>query len=157
MHLKSLFTGTLAALSMTVGAHGQALLDGSSVDEILSVARNYGSATMETPTELVGRTGGINYWVYFLNCGDGGTGCEDVRFYTAFCNYKTSMEAINEWNRETRWGRAYLDSELDAALDYDLNLVHGVSRANLDSTWDVWSTVLGLFVEHIGFDGSRCS
>lgn len=154
MNLKALILGGVAS-ALSVGAvQAQTIIDGNSVDDIVEIARAYGSATMETQSngdpKLSGRISGVNYWVYFMNCTEN-TNCEDLNFYTAFADFKPSLEVINEWNRDMRWGRAYLDSDLDAAFDFDVNLVHGVDAANLQSTWQVWSTVLGMYVEHIGY------
>ena len=43
------------------------------------------------------------------------------------------METINAWNRDTRFGKAFLDEDLDAVIEFDVNLEHGVSRDNLDA------------------------
>ena len=61
------------------------------------------------------------------------------------------MEAINAWNRDKRFGKAYLDSDLDAVIEYDVNLEHGISRENLDSTFQVWSLILKQYADYIGF------
>ncbi len=159
MTFKSLILGGLAALSAAMGAQAQTI-DGNDLDAITAIASNYGSAALGADSAggdplIEGRVGGVNYWVYFENCTDK-SNCEDIRFYTAFCDYKPALERINEWNLLKRWGRAYLDEDLDAALDFDVNLVGGLSPANLDSTWGVWVLIVDLFTDHIGYDGPRC-
>ena len=48
-----------------------------------------------------------------MNCTDNAN-CEDVNFYSGFLDNKPDLETINAWNRDKRFGKAYLDSDLDA-------------------------------------------
>jgi hypothetical protein len=128
-------------------------IDGSAVDDILSLARGYGEATLETQgngqPRIAGKVGEVPYQVFFLNCGSGA--CEDLNFYAGFAGLKPTMDSLNAWNRDKRFGRAYLDSDLDAVIEYDINLEYGVSRDNLNAAFGVWSLVLGEFAGYVGF------
>jgi len=93
--------------------------------------------------------GEVPYQVFFLNCGSGA--CEDLNFYAGFAGLKPTMDSLNAWNRDKRFGRAYLDSDLDAVIEYDINLEYGVSRDNLNAAFGVWSLVLGEFAGYVGY------
>lgn len=129
-------------------------IDGSSVDAIVDLAKGYGEATLETQADghprIAGKAGGIPYQVFFLNCSDGGV-CEDLNFYAGFAGVKPTMDAMNAWNRDKRFGSAYLDSDLDAAIEYDLNLEYGVSPENLNAAFGLWSLLLGEFAGYVGY------
>lgn len=139
--------------ALTSAGWTQTMVDGSDARAVLDVARAYGSAALETLSNgdpnIIGRIDGIGYAVHFLNCTDNST-CGSLNFYTAFADVKPTLEQINAWNNGKRYGRAYLDSDLDAAVEMDVNLSFGVSRANLDSNFSIWRLVLTQFMDHIG-------
>lgn len=139
-------------LGLSAPAFAQTI-DGSAVDDILALAQRYGEATLETQGDgqprIAGKTGELPYQVFFLNC-DSGV-CEDINFYAGFAGVKPTMDSLNAWNRDKRFGRAYLDSDLDAVIEYDINLEHGVSRENLNAAFGVWSLVLSEFARYVGY------
>ncbi len=154
MQLGSVLLGGGIALLLAVSAQGQELIDGNAGDEIANVARGYGSATLETQENgdpfIVGKINGVLYNVYFQDC-TANKDCKDLRFYAGFTDNKQPMETMNAWNRDTRFGKAFLDEDLDAVVEYDLNLEHGVSRENLDSVFSRWSNLLGQYATYIGY------
>ena len=150
---------TCLSIALLIGltASGPAfsqMMDGSAVDGILGFARQYGTATLEAQADgqprIAGETGGIPYQVFFLNCAAAGV-CEDINFYAGFAGVKPTMDAMNAWNRDKRFGRAYLDSDLDAVIEYDINLEHGVSAENLNAAFALWSLLLGEFAGYVGY------
>jgi hypothetical protein len=150
--LRSLLLAGAFIAAGTLSAQAQAMVDGTNVDEIVNLARGYGAASSDTTSTgdpmISGKVNGVPYSIFFHNCTDGAN-CEDVRFFAAFAS-KPTLETINEWNRDKRWGKAYLDADLDASLEWDVNLVHGVARANLDNSIAVWINVLDAFATFIG-------
>jgi hypothetical protein len=150
--LRSLFLAGALLAAGTVAAQAQALIDGTNVEDIVNLARGYGAASSDTASSgdpmISGKVNAVAYAIYFHNCTDGAN-CEDIRFYASFAS-KPSLETINEWNRDKRWGKAYVDSNLDATLEWDLNLVHGVSRDNLDNSLAVWMQNMEAFATFIG-------
>ena len=149
----------LAALLVVGGASSalaQDLVDGTDVDEVANIARGFGSVALDKASTgdpmIKGRIEGVSYYLFFRNCAEDHTQCEDLNFYAGFGDNKQTMEAINAWNRDKRFGKAYLDSDLDAVIEYDVNLEHGVTRENLDSTFQVWSLILKQYADYIGFE-----
>ena len=84
-----------------------------------------------------------------MNCEAGA--CEDLNFYAGFAEIKPTLDAINAWNRDKRFGNAYLDSDLDAAIEFDVNLEHGVSVDNLNAAFGIWSVILEEYITYIGY------
>jgi hypothetical protein len=152
--LKSLILGGAMLLGTVVSAQAQAMIDGAQVDEILNIARGYGSASIESQSngdpKISGKIEGVTYQVFFMNCTDN-TNCEDLNFYAGFLDNKQTLEVINAWNRDKRFGKAYLDSDLDAVIEFDVNLEHGVSRDNLDAAFSLWSLILDQYTTYIGY------
>lgn len=149
----ALLAAALAAVAVPAAA--QELVDASQVDDIVTLARGYGAAELEDQPggapRIAGNIKGVPYYVFFMNCGPDGKACEDLNFYSAFAGVKPTMDALNAWNRDKRFGNAYLDADLDAALEFDVNLEHGVSRDNLDAAFSLWSVLLGEYTAYVGY------
>lgn len=153
--MRSPLPALIALLVMAMPVQSQELVDGGSPDALAAIAKASGPATIEKQANgaprLAGTIAGVSYQVFFLNCDDAGGQCQDLNFYVGFRDIKPTLDAMNEWNRTHRFGRAYLDSELDAALDFDVNLEHGVARDNLSSTFGLWVSLLDEFSAYVGY------
>ena len=152
MQLKTLFLGAGLALALAGPAAAQTV-DGASVDEILTIAKTYGTATMGSQSngdpKISGQIERIPYTLYFMNCTDNAN-CEDVNFYSGFLDNKPDLETINAWNRDKRFGKAYLDTDLDAVVEWDVNLEHGVTSENMDAAFALWWLILDQYTTYIG-------
>jgi len=150
--VKHICLSAALVLSLAAPAFAQTI-DGSAVDDILSLAKSYGEASLETQgngrPRIAGKVGSVPYQVFFLNC-DSGV-CEDLNFYAGFAGIKPTMDSMNAWNRDKRFGRAYVDGDLDAVIEYDINLEYGVAKENLNAAFGVWSLVLGEFARYVGY------
>jgi len=152
--LKQLMLGAAFVAATAVSAQAQTIIDGSQVDEILNIARGYGSATLEKQSNgdprITGKVDGVTYQVYLMNCTNN-TNCEDLNFYAGFLDNKQTLDVINAWNRDKRFGKAYLDSDLDAVIESDVNLEKGVTRENLDAAFNLWTLILEQYTTYIGY------
>ena len=155
MGLRAILAAAMLVLGGAAGVAAQELVDGSNVDEVANVARGFGSVEMDKASNgdpmINGKIEGVSYFLFFRNCADDNTKCEDLNFYAGFLDNKQTMEAINAWNRDKRFGKAYLDSDLDAVIEYDVNLEYGISGKNLDSSFQIWSLILKQYADYIGF------
>jgi len=149
---KSLVLGVL--LMWGGAASAQTIVDGSNVDEILNLAREHGSADLTKEDNgnprIAGKIKGVNYHILFLNCTDN-RDCEDVQFYAGFLDNKPTLEVINAWNAGRRFGRAYLDQDSDASVEFDVILHYGVTRKNLNDAFLMWALLLDQYTTHIGY------
>jgi predicted RNase H-related nuclease YkuK (DUF458 family) len=93
---------------------------------------------------------GVPVTILFMNCASGKTGCTTLQFYTGFNDTKTTADRMNEWNREQRWARGYIDKDGDPVIEMDVDLdFGGLSR---DLFYDNLGTFLSLiprFREHV--------
>lgn len=155
MKLSSILAGGALALAVTASAQAETLLTGSDTAEILNAARGYGAASLKTQSngdpQITGKINGITYQVYFQNCTDN-KDCEDLNFYLGFLDIKPTLEVINDWNYNKRFSRAYLDSDQDAGIEMDLDLVQGISPEYLDSQFALWEQIVKQFSEHVGYN-----
>jgi len=97
-------------------------------------------------------TSGWKYTIYFQGCSEG-KACKDLLFYAGWKRNKDgspTLEQINEFNREYRFSRAYLDKEQDPAVEMDAMFTnHEMRRAAFEEHLDVWADVLAKFSKHI--------
>jgi hypothetical protein len=55
----------------------------------------------------------------------------DAQLYAGFTGTKAKLDKVNQWNREKRFTRAYLDREGDPVLEADIDFTGGVTEANI--------------------------
>jgi len=96
---------------------------------------------------------GRTYQIYFFGCDEGvrNDNCSSVQFYSAFTTGKPfPLERINKWSTERRFGRAYVESDGDAAIEMDVNFAStGMSRELFLDNLDLWFEVFGLFDAYV--------
>ena len=96
-------------------------------------------------------SGGSDFLVYFYNCTDN-TDCRTVQFYAGYGQPNTAtIETMNAWNTDNRFGRAYLGDDGIARLEMDLDLDDGgLSQALFEDNLEYWALVMSKFEEHVG-------
>lgn len=101
--------------------------------------------------KLDGNVEGWGYSVYFYGCN--GDDCDAIQFAAGFAeDQPMNHDVINDWNRDNRFGRAYLDAEGDPWVEMDVNMEgDGIAVTNFVETLAYWQTVLPAFVNHIGW------
>lgn len=99
---------------------------------------------------LSSRIEGSYFDVFFYGCTEA-KDCDSIEFSAEFeLEQEGLLELMNAWNREGRYGRAYVDESGVANIEYDVNLdFEGVGGKNFDDTIDVWRAVLADFRKHI--------
>jgi hypothetical protein len=128
----------------------------SDIDAIIDIAKGYGSATLSKDQRgdplIKGRIEGYTYSIFFYDCEDH-KNCKSIQFHSGFkLNKKLKgLESINDWNRDKRWAKAYLDQVGDPCIELDVQMRYGVARDTLDSVFDVWSYLMKEFAKHIDF------
>jgi hypothetical protein len=54
---------------------------------------------------------------------------------------------VNEWNRKRRFGKVYLDDELDPILECDVSFAGGEAREQFTAALARWQSLLAAFRE----------
>lgn len=123
-------------------------IDATDPAMILEVARGFGSAELTEDTvgdPLVnGRIEGVKYSIFFYDCTEGQS-CRTLMFRSTWAADVSSVDRVNEWNRENRFGRAYVDEDGEIVLEMDVNLFAGVTFDNFDDTVDWWRFAMTSF------------
>ncbi|MDB5506598.1 MAG: YbjN protein [Devosia sp.] len=160
MMMKSLALGGLLAMGMATTGFAQNMLTAADVDAILDIARGYGDAEIGeqsngdpkisvTLADVNGKD--VTYQVYFRSCDDDNANCEDIQFYAGFLDVQPGIERANEWNLTKRFGKSYIDGDGDACIEWDIDLVAGVSEEYLSGAFDLWGQVLDQYTAFVDF------
>jgi hypothetical protein len=100
--------------------------------------------------KISSRVDSTKFHVYFYGCTDN-KDCKSILIKAGY-DLKTPMSAtkVNEWNRNKRFGKAYIDDDGDPFLEMDVNLdFDGVGAKNFEDTLDWWRMTVESFEEFI--------
>jgi hypothetical protein len=87
---------------------------------------------------------GQNFHIYQYDCKNGR--CGSLQFSVGFDTKGAfNPEKMNEWNRDNRWARAYIDKVNDPWLEYDVDLEPGGTYELLNDEFHVWQDSLDHF------------
>ena len=143
-----------AAILAAPAAHAEEMIDATDPTGVLAIARNYGDAALTTDSLgdplIEGLIDGKEYRLYFYDCSEN-RDCNSLMFSAAWEAEGLTDAMMADWNREKRFGKAYLDEDSRAMVEMNANLYGGVTRVNLDDTTDWWRLVLAEFSDYYDF------
>jgi hypothetical protein len=88
------------------------------------------------------KTDSLSFLVSFTGCKEN-KNCTSVAFFTAFASpIKPTLQAVNNWNSNKRFGRVYTDNEGDPVIQMDLDLDDGGMSRGLFIDNVEWFTVV---------------
>jgi Putative bacterial sensory transduction regulator len=94
---------------------------------------------------------GYDYSIFTYGCDDDDRNCKSVQFYAAF-NPKVNptLEAMNSYARDNRWGRIYLDKDGDPAIEFDVDLEQGgMSEALFLDNVAYWEAIIDKYGDFV--------
>ncbi|SMR83388.1 Putative sensory transduction regulator [Aliiroseovarius halocynthiae] len=146
-----LFSGALA-LSLLAGHVASAQqVKASEPESVLAYFEELGA-----PAKLVEDSVGdpsveVQYYgtsmvVFFYGCRDN-KNCNSLQFFAAYTKEsEISLDGLNEWNAEQRYGRAYRAEDGRKMLEYDIYTGQdGVSMTDFDEVFDIWTEAIKSF------------
>ena len=124
-------------------------------EDVLKAMQNFGLVATLTKDqdgdpEIDSRVSKSEFHVLFFGC-ENNKNCTSIELRAAY-DLKDPLSAsfINEWNRDKRFTRAYIDDEGDPFIEMDLNLAFdGDGEKNFEDTLDWWRVSLETFEEFI--------
>jgi hypothetical protein len=95
-------------------------------------------------------SGGTNFTVFFYGC-TSNEDCRTLQFYVGFSEPdNASLREMNDWNRDNRFGRAYLADDGSARVEMDVDMDDGgVSRALFQDNLEFWDVILAKFEDYV--------
>ncbi len=138
-----------AALAKDLPANGMTL------DDIQAWLQSEGyKAKVDTANDgtrsIESSADGQNFHIYQYDCKE--KRCGSFQFSVGF-NTKGAFnpEKMNDWNRDNRWVRAYVDKVNDPWLEYDIDLTPGGTYELLNDEFAIWRDSLGRFRKYINW------
>lgn len=145
---------SIAALPQPATSQIGGMITGVDVDRVVELASAYGPATRRFDDADDGpwiraEMDDVVYTITFLNCTDG-VHCTSLQLRAWWqSDGAHGLEQMNDWNRSRRFGTAYLDTNRNATVEFDVNLAGGITAANFDDTLQWWREVLREFTEAV--------
>lgn len=145
----------IAALLSLIGTPARSSNIVADVDQLASVLERAGYApemrTHSGERFITAQTNGYKFMVLPQGCDDTKSNCRSVQFFIAFDPQKSpSLEAINSYARDNRWGRVYLDKDGDPALEFDLDLERGgMSEELFLDNVAYWEAAVGAYAKFV--------
>jgi hypothetical protein len=127
------------------------MIDATDAAAVLEIVSSHGDASltedgMGDPL-IEGRIEDKDYRLFFYDCREG-RDCKSLMFSASWEAEDLTEAMMTNWNREQRFGKAYLDEDGRATVEMNVNLHGGVTRANFDDTIDWWRLVLAEFPKY---------
>lgn len=87
---------------------------------------------------------GVNFDIYFLDCA--GDRCAAIQYAAGWTPLAGGTpDHVNQWNRDHRNIRAYLDSHNNVFGEYDIDISPGGSWEQMDQGLNRWSNAVAAF------------
>ena len=121
------------------------LIDATDPEKLAAILKGFGIARIETSSstgnpKIGGRADGKEYQLYFYGCTDH-KNCRSVQFW-AYWDKDVAADKLNVWNKDTRYGKVYSDDDKDLVLEYDINMISGVSELTFEDSAEIWVELL---------------
>jgi Putative bacterial sensory transduction regulator len=148
--MKRALAATLIATTFTFPAQATLLADaGVSASEFATALRQAGypadvTADRSGQPLIRSSTGKVLFNVYFYQCSQQ-LRCESLQLTAPFRQKSYTQTAIGAWNRERRFGRAFLDNHGVAWLSMDIEASHGMTTEALQANVGRWIGVMNTF------------
>jgi hypothetical protein len=142
-------------LAAATTASSAEFVDATDPQQLVSIIRELGYRARLTSDNtgdpmISTSVGGTDVSILFFGC-VANADCKTLLFKVGYdLNDGTTLEAVNVWNTENLYGRAYLDDESDPWIEMPVNLFGGITRQNFEDTFDWWDVVVGRFEDHLG-------
>jgi hypothetical protein len=148
--VKRALAATLIATTFTFPARATLLADaGVSASEFATALRQAGypadvTADRSGQPLIRSSTGKVLFNVYFYQCSQQ-LRCESLQLTAPFRHKSYTQTAIGAWNRERRFGRAFLDNHGVAWISMDIEASHGMTTEALQANVGRWIGVMNTF------------
>ena len=142
----ALFSNVAAAADLPAGGMtlGEVMkwLDDAGYKAQLYPLKNGGNA-------IASGSDGYTWKIYMFDCKDGR--CGSFQFAMGLSTKGAFNTAkMNQWSKDNRWARAYVDDVNDPWLEYDVDLTPGGTYELLDDEFDTWRMSVKHFHDFLG-------
>jgi hypothetical protein len=158
--MKHVFVAGVIALALASGSTAAMAKDlptgGMTVDQIAKWLQDAGyKAEIQTAKDgtknVYSAADGTGFYIDMYDC-KSTPKCTSIQFSVGF-NTKGAWNAtkMNDFNRDNRWVKAYVDSKDDPWVEMDIDLYPGGTEEGLDDQFAVWRDLLVSFKKFINW------
>jgi hypothetical protein len=157
--MKRIIHIAVTALALSLASHMAVAADlpagGMTVGEVVKWLQDAGYQARLYPLKNGGNavasgSDGYTWKIYMFDCNSDGR-CGSFQFSMGLSTKGAFNTAkMNDWSRDNRWARAYVDSVNDPWLEYDVDLTPGGTYELLNDEFATWRTSVKHFHELLG-------
>lgn len=157
MMLRSFLVATSLMLVPAI-SNAQDIVDGGNIARLNQIIAEVNpTSSVETDSDgnlyIRAQHDGWNYDVQFYDC-DGNKDCSMMQYVAQFdTNGSYRPEQALAWHSDWVWGRISFNDG-DVYFEMPINLYGGVTLENFRDSHDLWLTIMGDFVNEIGWGPS---
>ena len=137
----------VAALFLTTAPLTEAHAGNVSKQEVADILTQQGYAVEDFNQTMVAVRVGDYLVLVGINGAD-----DDISYLTYLSGVSGDLlgyKFLNQFNNEVKFGRAYVDSDGDVAIQMDRNSAGGVSAENIESDFDVFLLLISKFLSDL--------
>lgn len=137
------------AMMLTIPAVDAAEIRDISAEELAALLHDAGyrasvGRDLQDDPMVTSSAAGARYSILMYGCEQ--DRCKSLHFSVGFdLTNGSSLQVVNAWNRDNRYGNAWLDDENDPWLELDLDLEGGGTLNQVAEYIVLWDSLLGQF------------
>ncbi len=118
------------------------------IENVCNAARGFGSADMDRDAQgdplINGRIEGVRYSILFYGCTNN-RDCRTIQLVASWEGVNVPPDAVNAWNSRKLFSKVFSTADGGLSLSLPVNLNRGVTRANLEDHFELWTSILAEF------------
>ncbi len=148
------FIAAIAATLLFAGTAQAQMVRAQDPESVASALRGMGYKAEMTKDDsgdplIKSSSSGSTFAIFFFGCTKN-TDCRTIQFFAGYTDKKPSLERINEWNSNKRFGRAYTSKTGAARVEMDVDLDDGgLSTKLFEDNVEFWVLLMSQFEKHI--------
>ena len=155
--MKRHFFAMVLTLASTASAFAQTTVNimASNPEQVAAALQTFGYRAELTKDDqgdpkIKSSAGGANFSIYFYGC-DKNINCSSIQLSSGFdLETGTTLDLINEWNANKRFGKVYLDDEKDPYIEMDIEMEGaGIPEETFRMNMETWDKIVADFQTHI--------
>ncbi|MEM9169620.1 MAG: YbjN domain-containing protein [Pseudomonadota bacterium] len=150
--MRGLFGALAASLALTAAASFPAQADGIDKESIMQSLEMQGYSVSEFQPNMVAVE--VGDFTILVGVFGPDSDISYVTYPTGVTANEVSYKFLSNFNRDVKFGRAYIDRDGDVTLQMDRNASGGISIRNIESDFDVFLLLVDKFMNDISRTGS---
>ena len=149
------FLAAVAALVAMLATPAMATVTAADPASVIKIMNKMGYRAELSKDEdgkpyITSASSGTTFLILFFGCKNG-TGCTTLEFFSGFSKpSNASLAAMNQWNRDNRFGRGYLADNGSARLEMDLDLDDGgMSDLLFEDNVEFWVAIMDKYEKYV--------